>query len=392
MPLEKSASPGAFKRNVSTLMGEVGKSPHVQSREQALAIAYATQRRGKQAGGRADPTLRARSDPELSVHHGFPTRTDPKIVIDPEEETVIGTPLYPRIQSEDYNVINPEVRIEGKKKIPGLAVGGAPDIVQELGGRGVDTADRSIEINPDKRNLRRGQHISPFAVRDPMVIDPENAYEWKQEQPIYPAPYRETPSSPAPSFQAGGSFASHVPWFARREATHMGALHSNVPGRTDHLPITVGGGAYVLPADHISSMGQNNTQAGQKIASQMFKSGPWGTAAPALHHGPGAPRPPGLPKMPSVAKVSTKVPNLGAAAGGVHDGQAKPVDILAAGGEHVLPPEAVRAYARDLKSRHPEWANYDDMELAHHFLDHWVVRRRKKHIDTLKGLPGPAKK
>ena len=53
MPLIHSKSDKAFKQNVSTLMGEVGKSPHVQSREQALAIAYSTKRRGRQMGGTA---------------------------------------------------------------------------------------------------------------------------------------------------------------------------------------------------------------------------------------------------------------------------------------------------------------------------------------------------
>ena len=47
MPLKKGKSKKAFKDNVEKLMGEVGKSPHVQSRDQALAIAYAEQRRGK---------------------------------------------------------------------------------------------------------------------------------------------------------------------------------------------------------------------------------------------------------------------------------------------------------------------------------------------------------
>jgi hypothetical protein len=45
MPLAKSKSKKAFKQNVSTLMKDVGKSPHVQSKSQALAIAYATKRR-----------------------------------------------------------------------------------------------------------------------------------------------------------------------------------------------------------------------------------------------------------------------------------------------------------------------------------------------------------
>ncbi len=47
MPLKHSSSKKAFKSNVKTLMGEVGKSPHVQSKAQALAIAYSEKRRGK---------------------------------------------------------------------------------------------------------------------------------------------------------------------------------------------------------------------------------------------------------------------------------------------------------------------------------------------------------
>ncbi len=47
MPLVKSASKKAFKMNVETLVGEVGKSPHVQSKAQALAIAYSEQKRAK---------------------------------------------------------------------------------------------------------------------------------------------------------------------------------------------------------------------------------------------------------------------------------------------------------------------------------------------------------
>lgn len=47
MPLKKSPSKKAFKANVQTLMKDIGKSPHVQSQKQALAIAYSTQRRAK---------------------------------------------------------------------------------------------------------------------------------------------------------------------------------------------------------------------------------------------------------------------------------------------------------------------------------------------------------
>ncbi len=45
MPLIHRATKAALKTNTRRLMGEVGKSPHVQSRAQAVAIAYETQRR-----------------------------------------------------------------------------------------------------------------------------------------------------------------------------------------------------------------------------------------------------------------------------------------------------------------------------------------------------------
>jgi len=47
MPLIHSASKKARNKNVRTLMHEVGDSPHVQSRKQAIAIAYSEQRRAK---------------------------------------------------------------------------------------------------------------------------------------------------------------------------------------------------------------------------------------------------------------------------------------------------------------------------------------------------------
>ena len=51
MPLLSGTSDATRNANIRTLMGEIGKSPHVQSREQALAIAYAKQRSGRAGGG-----------------------------------------------------------------------------------------------------------------------------------------------------------------------------------------------------------------------------------------------------------------------------------------------------------------------------------------------------
>ena len=39
---------------------------------------------------------------------------------------------------------------------------------------------------------------------------------------------------------------------------HEGPIHSPVAGRTDHLPMNVSSGSYVIPADIISSMGEHD--------------------------------------------------------------------------------------------------------------------------------------
>jgi len=143
MPLDKSGGEAAFKRNVPTLMNEVGKSPHVQSRSQALAIAFALKRRKRAAGGQLKPA-------------GWQTRSE------------------------------------------------------------------------------------------------------------------------------------------ARSMLHSGPINSIVGGRTDHHPMHVAAGSYVLPADHVSSLGQGNTANGHAVLNSMFGSGgkPMG-----IKRGMGAPRPPHLGKL-----------------------------------------------------------------------------------------------
>ena len=40
MPLRKGSSQKVISQNIRTLMHEIGKSPHVQSRKQVIAIAF----------------------------------------------------------------------------------------------------------------------------------------------------------------------------------------------------------------------------------------------------------------------------------------------------------------------------------------------------------------
>jgi hypothetical protein len=163
-------------------------------------------------------------------------------------------------------------------------------------------------------------------------------------------------------FAAGGGTS----WEERasgRSLTHAGMIHSAVPGRTDALPITVGGGAYVVPADHLASLGQGNSIAGGQIVNRMLGLGKHGglRAPRAIIHKQGR------MKMPKIAT------------GGAPSHDDKPVPIIAAGGEFVIPPEKVREIGGG------------DIDKGHRILDHWVLTERKKHIKTLKNLKPPKK-
>ncbi len=162
-------------------------------------------------------------------------------------------------------------------------------------------------------------------------------------------------------------YASGGAPFGERQAAGQltkGFLHSPVPGRTDKLPITVGGGAYVLPADHIAALGQGNSNAGANIVNRMFKLGPYGSALGGLK-GASAPG----------FKAGANSKKLKFAEGGETD-DPKPVPIIAAGGEVVIPPESIKE-------------RFGDLDKGHQALDQWVLSTRKQHIKTLKGLKPP---
>lgn len=118
------------------------------------------------------------------------------------------------------------------------------------------------------------------------------------------------------------------------EKIHVGPIHSNVAGRTDHLPINVPSGAYVIPADIISALGEGNSMAGFQVANNIFGR-------------------------------QEKSPDD------------EPVEIVAAGGEYVICPANVARIGGD------------DMERGHTVLDEFVKKYRAKTIQTLKELPGP---
>lgn len=116
---------------------------------------------------------------------------------------------------------------------------------------------------------------------------------------------------------------------------HTGPIHSPVAGRTDHLPMHVPSGSYVIPADIIGAMGEGNTMAGFKHMRKMFEG------------------------------AREQAPHRGA------------VPIIAAGGEYVLSPDEVMH------------AGGGDLDAGHSVLDDFVKRYRAQTIKTLSNLPGP---
>ena len=126
------------------------------------------------------------------------------------------------------------------------------------------------------------------------------------------------------------------------DGVHLGPIHSPVAGRTDHLPMHVPSGSYVIPADIVSSLGEGNTMAGYRAVKMMFRDAAKGAYA---------------------------------AGGGVGE----PVPIVAAGGEYVLSPDEVI------------WAGRGDLDAGHRALDNWITGTRKELIKTLQKLPGPKK-
>lgn len=130
---------------------------------------------------------------------------------------------------------------------------------------------------------------------------------------------------------------------------HVGPIHSPVAGRTDHLPMHVPSGSYVIPADIISSMGEGNTMAGFRVAKRIFSSPMSGW---------------------------TGTPGMAAFKDG---GKVEPVAIVAAGGEYVIHPDDV------------SYLGGGDLDLGHRELDRFVKLQRAKTVKTLRKLPGPKK-
>lgn len=119
---------------------------------------------------------------------------------------------------------------------------------------------------------------------------------------------------------------------------HIGFIPSPVAGRTDHLPMHVPSGSYVIPAAEVSALAEGNSLGGARILDRQFGDD---------------------------EKFYENNPDV------------KGTPIVAAGGEYVISPRIVQEIGE---------GNIDD---GHATLDGYVNQIRKKTIQTLQKLPGP---
>jgi hypothetical protein len=153
---------------------------------------------------------------------------------------------------------------------------------------------------------------------------------------------------------------------------HTGPIHSAVAGRTDHLPVEVPSGSYVIPADIISGMGEGNTNAGFKVLKRAFAGLPRGAGAAPYNHKGGPYGGGSSPYNRDVGKpYGEPLPH---AEGGKTGSNVK---VVVAGGEYTLSPEEVTAVGDG------------DMDRGHRVLDDFVKQYRQHTIKTLQKLPGP---
>lgn len=188
-----------------------------------------------------------------------------------------------------------------------------------------------------------------------------------------------------PHRQGGGSMAGVPlsmadPWWTRQEAfgdsRGGGYLAGSTSGRADSIRTTAPGGAYVLPADVVSGIGEGNSLAGARVIDEMLNTGPYGQRQPQVRREMGPPRPPS----------GREPPALQAKGGGVHEGGAKETPVALSHGEYVLTPMQAMSLARMVAG-----PAVQTLKHAHKILDAFVVHMRNKNIERLKKLPGPVK-
>ena len=250
-----------------------------------------------------------------------------------------GLPTPPERPAQQSYYLDPgdggPVRLMGGALPKGMSTG------QQQGGGYI----YSQEMPPASGGLQkffRGDFSDVFGKKDEGMAAGGTPYG----QPSSNMPYSKS-GEVAPYGQPEGNVPySNAPGKLPKVKLHTGPIHSPVAGRTDHLPMHVPAGSYVIPADVVSGYGEGNTMAGFKRFNMTFG------------HKGGAPK--------------------GRAEGGAAMA-GEPVPIVAAGGEYVIHPDVIVGIGGG------------DIDRGHKELDDFVKSSRAKTVKTLQKLPGPKK-
>lgn len=209
-------------------------------------------------------------------------------------------------------------------------------------------AYRRVYGEVEARNVQKRSNMTSTGRR---LIEPWTTEDIPREKQLIGAPHdpaapRLAADAAKPGAAAEVDRAMNVARGLRRARggkVHTGAIMGHTDGRADEVPMEVPDGAYVLTADHVSSMGEGNTLAGFKKLDQMF---------------------------PKSAKAHSEQKIAKRARGGA-------VPIYAADGEYVIHPS-------DITDR------WGDLDAGHRYLDAWQTSSRKEHVNTLRNLAPPA--
>jgi len=223
-------------------------------------------------------------------------------------------------------------------------------------------------LNAARKGHAMGGQINPMVVAKLLSENsPQNLSKVKAATATVQPVINQIMNGPRRAFADGGA--------ATDDKVFSGPIHSAVAGRTDHLPMHVPSGSYVIPADIISAMGEGNTIAGFKHMRRIFggtaysgQSDPYGSTSGAPYEQNPKAEPYGEPSGPYESEMPGKA-----------SGGAATVPIVAAGGEYVISPAEVRGVGGG------------DLETGHRVLDEFVKRMRKETVKTLSKLPGPKK-
>lgn len=301
---------------------------------------------------------------DIGIHFGTKSQAEEILnVRNPDEPSILRRMLRSTgLSSTRPRLIEADINLRNPIEFPDLGQWFARDIVDEMEAQGlpVAKADRDFLIDrgtPRQEQMARLRQILTDAGFDGMrylnIVEgngPGWSYAtWTPGTVTDPKTGRILFADTARSSLPGTLINADEDKPMRKGYASGGAvtgpLHSDMPGRTDGHPIDVPEGAYVVPADIVSGLGEGNTLAGTEALE-------------------------GILQAACAAAPRRSIPRPKKARGG-------PVPIAAAGGEYIVPPEIV------------ERVGGGDIERGHHILDAFVKAVRRDTIKKMASLPDP---